>query len=125
MTKIEMFAALRSIVTDNAALSDEVRTELVAKIDHEVELLTKKALTPSKPTTRQTENVALRAEILEILANAPCPMNIDEIVTEVDASKYGDPVTNGRVSSLLTLMKKDGKVVRTEDKRKAYFAIAE
>lgn len=123
MTKIEMFAALRSIVTDNATLSDENRAELVAKIDHEVELLTKKAMTPSKPTIRQTDNQRLREEILNMLVSTGAVMNIDEIVASIKG-EYADTVTNGRVSSLLSLMKRDNLVIRTEVKRKAYFAAA-
>ena len=30
-----------------------------------------------------------------------------------------------KVSALLTSLKKEGKVVRTEDKKKAYFSVAE
>ena len=47
-TKKEMFVEIRNVVADNA--------EMVAFIDHEIELLSRKSGSPRKPTQTQIEN---------------------------------------------------------------------
>ena len=56
MTKKEMFAEIRNIVADNE--------EMVAFIDHEIELLERKSNSPKKPTKIQIENDGFKAEIV-------------------------------------------------------------
>ena len=58
MTKVEMFSAIREVVSENA--------EMVAFIDHEIELISKKAAS-KKPTKVQVENEGFKAEILAYL----------------------------------------------------------
>ena len=48
MTKREMFAEIRNAVIDNA--------EMVAFIDHEIELLNRKSTSPKKPTKTHQKN---------------------------------------------------------------------
>ena len=60
MTKKEMFAEIRKVVADNA--------EMVAFIDHEIELLNRKSGSPRKPTKTQVENDGFKADILAALA---------------------------------------------------------
>ena len=50
MTKREMFVAIRNAVLDNE--------EMVAFIDHEIDLLERKSTSPKKPTETQKENTA-------------------------------------------------------------------
>lgn len=117
MTKMEMFVTLRTL-----AVASE-NADLVSAIDHEMELLTKHAISASsKPDAKTIENAALKAEIHAILLDVGRPMSIPEIVENVKG-EYKNPVTNGRVSSLLTSLKKDNKVERTEVKRIAHFAV--
>lgn len=119
MTKMEMFVTLSNIpaVIENADLSNAIQ--------HEIDLLVKHAsVASSKPDPRTVENSMLKNEILAILSDFGHPMTITEVVAQV-SGEYANPVTNGRVSSLLTVLKKDGKVVRSEVKRVVYFAIAE
>lgn len=106
MTKREYFAKLKSIVSDNA--------ELVAFIDHEVELLDKKNSAPRKPTTKQLDNEGYKATIL---ANLEGKMTISEIVKSV----FNNDLSNQKVSALVGQLVDDGVVVRTVEKRKAYF----
>ena len=117
MTKKENFAVIRTIIENTAV---ENQDELLTFIDHEVELLSRKRSTSSKPTKRQVENTALKERISEILLRAESGMTAGDI-TKAIAS---DDATPNRVVALLTQMKKDGMVVREEVKGKAMFSIA-
>ena len=112
MTKKETFAVIRGIVADNA--------ELVAFIDHEIELLNKKSSGSRKPTKTQVENEGFKADILEALANVAEPIIIKGLY-EVCPSLEG--LTNQRVTHLLTDLRKSGKVARSYVKKVAYFAL--
>ena len=75
MTKRENYTALRAIVADNA--------ELVAFIDHEIELLNKKnARRSDKPTAKQVANEDTKGIIGEVLTDAAEPMTISDIVAD-------------------------------------------
>lgn len=114
MTKMEMFNTLRTmaLTADNA--------ELIDAIDHEIALLVKRASTPSKPDAKTIENASLKAEIVAVLREFARPMRISEVVENI-TGEYANPVTNGRVSSLLTSLVKENRVKRTEEKRIVYF----
>ncbi len=110
MTKREMFAEIRKVVADNA--------EMVAFIDHEVELLNKKSTGSRKPTKTQVENEGYKAEILAALAEVDEPVTIKGLV-DVCPSIAG--LTNQRITHMLTDLRKDGKVARSYVKKVAYF----
>ena len=113
MTKKEYFAVIRDIVSDNA--------ELVAFVDHEVELLNKKSGSPRKPTKTQVENEGLKAEILDALAEVDEPVTITGL-GEICSAIAG--LSNQKVTHLLTALVKDGKIVKEYVKKVPYFAIA-
>lgn len=112
MTKREMFAAIREVVIDNA--------EMVAFIDHEIELLAKKSGTTRKPTKTQIENDGFKADILAALTEADEPVNIKGLM---DICPTIAGLTNQRITHMLTDLRKEGKVVRTYVKKVAYFAV--
>ena len=112
MTKREMFTEIRKVVADNA--------EMVAFIDHEIELLNRKSGSPRKPTKRQVENDGFKADILAALAEVDAPVNIKELC-EVCGSIADLP--NQRISRMLSDLRKDRKVTRTYIKKVAYFAL--
>ena len=110
MTKREYFAEIRNRVADNE--------ELVAFVDHEVELLDRKNSRKSgKPTKAQVANEGIKGEILEYLAD-----NGHARIADI-AEAVGQ--TPNKVNALVKQMKDAGTVVRTEEKRVAYFSIAE
>lgn len=111
-TKREMFAEIRKAVADNA--------EMVAFLDHEVELLDNKKSGSRKPTKTQVENEGYKADILTALAEADEPVTIKGLA-EICPSIAG--LTNQRVTHMLTDLRKDGKVARSYVKKVAYFAI--
>lgn len=112
MTKAEMFSLIADLLADNE--------DVVAFCEHEKELLAKKRASGSKPTKTQIENEGIKATILENLANSEVAMTIGELC----ATNGLDGLTNQRVSALVTQLKNDGKVIRTEVKGKAFFKLA-
>ena len=112
MTKREMFTAIRAIVADNE--------EMVAFIDHEIELLNKKSASPKKPTKTQVENEGYKADIVAYLTSADAPKTIKEMQADVP-SLAG--LTNQRVTHMLTDLRKSGEVKRTYVKKVAYFSL--
>ena len=112
MTKRENYAMIREMVKDNA--------ELVAFIDHEIELLNKKNSAKSnKPTAKQLENEKLKDVILNALTDKP--VTITEMQSEIPALVE---LSNQRISAIVTQLVEDNSLVRTVVKRKAYFAKA-
>ena len=112
MTKKEMFAELRTVVADNE--------EMVAFIDHEIELLEKKSNATRKPTKTQVENDGFKAEILTALATVDKPVSIKELCAICEPISG---LTNQRITHMLTDLRKDGRVARTYVKKVAYFAL--
>jgi DNA-binding HxlR family transcriptional regulator len=108
-----MYNAIRNIVIDNA--------DMVAFIDHEIELLDKKSSASRKPTKTQVENDGFKAEILTYLAEADAPKTIKELQSEV-ASIEG--LTNQRITHMLTDLVKAGLLTKTYVKKTPYYAIA-
>ena len=112
VTKRERFEQIKALVGDNA--------ELVAFIDHEIELLAKKNSRSGKPTARQVENEKIKTFIMTILECGK-PLTVTQIMTELNDSS----LSNQRVSALLTQLKDSGEVVRTVEKKVAYYSIKE
>lgn len=113
MTKREMFTAIRAIVADN--------TEMVAFIDHEIELLNKKASASKKPTKTQIENDGFKAEIVTYLTSADAPKNIKELQAEMSSL---NGLTNQRITHLLTDLVKLGTINKKYVKKTPYYSIA-
>ena len=111
MAKRENYAAIRSILVANG------NTDLVAFVDHEVELLDKKNKAPKKATRTQVENEGLKDRILDLLKGSPEPLTATAIGEVLGISV-------NKASALLTQLKEDNSVTRTVIKRKAYFSVA-
>ena len=112
MTKREMFEVIATAMADNE--------EVVNFCAHEVELLDrKKGYKSSKPSKKSLENEAIKAEIVEILRGSEAPMTIKEINEALDKG-----FTSQKVSALLTQLIKAEEVVKTYEKKVAYFGLA-
>ena len=86
---------------------------------HELELLDKKNSAERKPTEKQVANEGIKAAILDLLAAHPNRLfTIGEIIKEAEGMP--EDMTPQRASALLRQM--EGEVVKTYEKRKAYFA---
>ena len=115
-TKRDHFNTLLSIpaVAENA--------ELVAFINHEVELLDKKNAAERKPTPKQTENAGFKQDILNWMEQGVQYLSAD--VVKGVPSIVAAGISGNRVTAMLTQLVNDGSLVRTEDKRKNYYSIA-
>jgi hypothetical protein len=94
--------------------------KLVEFIEHELELLDRKNSTDKKPTAQQTANEAIKVAILDNMAEGKMYTITDLIKSVPECAD----LTNQRVSALVRQLVDDKVVVRTEDKRKAYFSLA-
>ena len=116
MTKRDYFNILKETYPKNASNYDEV----IAFIDHELELLEKKNAADRKPTAQQIANEGIKTAILNGMV-AGKQYTITDIIKEIPECAE---MTNQRISAIIRQML--GKeIVRTEDKRKAYFSLAE
>lgn len=118
--KRDYFMEIREIVKDNA--------ELVAFVDHELELLARKN-TGNTQTKVQKENVAVAEMLLEELAKAGRTtitdlMNTSEVIQNYTLEN-GNKLTNQKISAIFKQQLEAGNIVKTVEKKKSYFAIAE
>ena len=112
LTKKDHFNALLALAE---AQNDQT---LVDFINHELELLTKKNSSERKPTAAQKENEGIKAIILAALTTTPTSISD---LQKKDAALA--EISNQKISALLRQLIIDNKVVRTEDKKKALFAL--
>ena len=117
MTKRENFEVLKAMVAETAM---ENQADLLAFIDHEIELLDSRK---SKSSARKSaDHSEIQGQITEAIAAIGRPAQVGEIVREIETAT-GIHYESQRVSGQLTLMKKVGTVVRTEEKKKAFFSL--
>ena len=118
VTKRERFAQLMAIVeTSNVANA----TELKEFIEHEVELLDKKNSRSGKPTKTQVANESIKTQIVSILERVGKPMTVTQLLSENELAD----LSNQKVSALLTQLRESNKVVRTVEKKVAYYSLAD
>jgi hypothetical protein len=122
LTKKDYFSTLRTYVESlgDVKIGNLPADDVIAFIDHEVDLLTKKSGGEKKPTAQQTANEGIKTAIAEGMTENRL-YTVTEIQKEIPECAE---LSNQRVSALLRQMIADGVIVRTEDKRKAYFSLA-
>ena len=113
MEKITNRKALDYVVA-NCELPGDVKSKLEAMIVS----LDKKATANRKPTKAQEANEAVKDEIVE-------KMETNHLYTITELMKMLDgEYSNQKVSALVRQLIAEGKVVRTEEKGKAFFSLA-
>ena len=117
MTKKDYFNLIKGILPTAVENYDDI----VKFIDHELELLAKKNSSEKKPTAVQVANEGIKEAIVSGM-EANRLYTITELQKNIPACA---DLSNQRVSALIRQLKDEGKVIRTEDKRKAYFSLAE
>lgn len=97
-------------------------TELVAFIEHEIELLSNKNKADNKkPTAKQLENEALKIELLNYM-EVNTLYSISDFQKQVEACA---DLSNQKIAAILRQMKDNDKTVeKVEDKRKVYWKLA-
>lgn len=111
-TKKELFTELLAI----EGITDEQK----AFINHEVELLEKKH-NSTKPTKAQEENELVKSAVVAVLKSFDGKA---VTITELQKTPELEGYSNQKISALIRLLVIGGTVVRTEEKRVAYFKIA-
>ena len=111
-TKRDLFLEVREVVAGNE--------ELVAFVDHELELLDKKAGT--KSTKVNNEQVALMEKIVNALNEIGRSVTISELQKEnAEMAEY----SNQKLSAMLKKLVDNKQVTKMVDKKKSYFTTAE
>lgn len=131
ITKKIMFAAIANYFDNSMEtklfIPDELVTEstgetipvddVIKFLDHEMELVSRKRSSGnSKPTAKQAEQDAMREKILAFLRE-----NGTSTATDIQNALS---ISNQRVNGLMRPLVKSGEIIRTEDKKKAYFSVA-
>lgn len=109
MTKREMYTKIATVCANDV--------EIVDFCNHEIELLNKKNSAAKKPSKTQIANEGIKDQILDVLKGSDAPMTATQIADSLGLSV-------NKVSALLTQLKEDNSVIRSVDKRKAYFTVA-
>jgi hypothetical protein len=113
ITKAQMFAQIREVVADNA--------DMVAFIDHEIELLAKKADSKKKYASKKNEaDEVIKNTILEVLATFPNGATATEVMrAHEDLSAY----SNQKITAMLTKLVDEHKVTREKEKKSVLFSL--
>ena len=118
ITKKERFEMIKEIVL-NAGLDNEV--EMIEFLDNEINLLNKKRASGAKTAT-QKENEVLVEKLYAVLAEIGRPVTVSELQAENE--EFG-AMSNQKVSALMKKLTDAERVIKTPDKKKSYFSIAE
>lgn len=112
ITKKENYASLRAIAENLG------REDLVAFIDHEVELLNKRATHPTLTKT-QKENLELVEVVFNALSEINAPVTVSDFLTQ-----SGLEMSNQKASALFKKLVDSERVVKVTEKGKSYFSVA-
>ncbi len=130
ITKKEWFDIVAEIV-ENSDYED--KTGVLNFINHEKELLDNKS-SKGRATKKRASNEEIKVTILEVMEELAKPVTISELLEHEKLQNYTEEkagtsfllkMTSQKLSSLVSQLKKEGLVVRTEDKKKAYFSLPE
>lgn len=120
MTKKEMFAMVIGVV-ENAEV--ENREEMVAFLNHEIELLEKKS-SKTGATKTQKENLVLMEQLKEAFKEMEKPVTISEF--QALSTHEVATLSNQKLSALLKKLTEgeNAPMVKTVEKKKSYFSLA-
>lgn len=117
MTKKEYFAVIKGIV-ESTDRTD--KAEMLAFIDHEVELLSRKKSSTNSKKDKELEELCIKVETA--LAEFDRPVTITEFMKE--STHEVATLSNQKLSALLKKCVEVRKTVdKTTEKKKSYFAL--
>ena len=114
-TKKEMFNFIKSKMSDYA--------EVVAFVDHELELLERKNSAERKPTVNQLDNAKIKKIIVDGMESGK-GYTVTEIIKTILAGTEWSELTCSRCTAIVTQLAEAGTLVRNVEKRKAYYSKA-
>lgn len=95
----------------------EIPADIQEKIEKMLAQLEKKSSVDRKPTATQIANEALGNEIVAFLRENG-KKTVSDLIKEMPACSE---LSNQKVAAIVRTLSNEGKVKRTEEKRKAYF----
>lgn len=115
LTKKEKFNMVLEMVKDNEMLKEF--------IEHELELLDRKASGSDKAKAKaNAENEKLKADLLVALREYGKPVTVSDFHDNSPSAVA--MLSTSKLTHLLTKLKEEGKVVRTEVKKRPYYSVA-
>lgn len=125
--KMDFTAIIEILNADKSCevIDSETADRLIARMEHEIELLDKKNTTDRKPTKVQVANVELAKNILEVM-NCGQIYTVSEILKNLNDSALTQSKISAVIRPMLTVTKDgtvnpNGVIERFEEKGKAYF----
>lgn len=122
MTKAQKYEVIKNIVLASGA---ENRVEMVDFIDHEIELLNKKS-GKNRMTKTQKINLEIADALKNIMVGIARPVQVKELLASDEVKNLSEDygmLSGQKVTAILSGMVKRGEVIRTEEKKVAYFSI--
>lgn len=118
MTKREMYTMTINILNETSAPEKD---ELIAGLQHEIDLLNSKSSASRKPTKTQIENDGFKATIVAHLSLADTSKTIKELQSEISDLAT---LSNQRITHMLTDLVKAGTLTKDYVKKTPYYSIA-
>lgn len=119
MTMVEHYGAIKALLNGETVEGYTVE-QAVEFINGRVAQVEKKNSTPTgerKPTKTQLENEGIKEQIMSAITENGQPMTVGEVMKVLGIE------SNQKITSLLTQLRKIGKVVRTEEKGVARYGL--
>ena len=126
LTQVKALSAVRDYILNNEIeeIEGTPANEVVEKLNAMIlSIEKKKSHTSEKDKAKAEENGRAREIILDILSESNTPLTITEIYEHSEELKTLFNGSNQRITSILTKMKNEDYVIRTEVKGKAHYAI--
>lgn len=123
-TKKDLFTEVKAVLAASNVANKE---ELMKFIDHELELLDKKAGNTSKK--KEDSQNEIFVAILDAMEKFETPVSVYQLLKEspeLESYTEGKEVkemTLQKLTSMVTKLVKSGDIIRTEEKKKAYFSL--
>ena len=129
ITQVQALSTIRDFITDNympdgadfQGLPSDVLVEKLNAMIASIEK--KKSHVSDKDKEKSAENDRAREILLDVLTDSENPLTIAEIYGQSEELAEMFSNSNQRLTSLLTKMRKEELVVRSEIKGKAHYAI--
>ena len=118
MEKKMTYVDALNLVLAGTALTDEAAEKLEALRD---QLVKRNSSKTDKPSKKQAENLASAEHLAEVMERVGKPSTVSEYMA-ADPEQLGT-MSNQKVSALMRVLEAAGRVEKTTEKRKSYFAL--
>lgn len=117
-TRKELFEMVLATVN---SVEHPDKDEMIKFIEHQLEMVANRnSKSKSASDKRQAENKALADKLFELMVELDSPMTATQLFKACDLPEVA---STQKMVSLLNLLQTDGKVVRTTEKKTAFFSV--